>query len=250
MTRKYPLTCALPLLLLFVSVAARADEIKKVVSTSPSWDTFTNRDGSGLYHDILREVFAIYGIPVQHEYAKSNRSEELVRLNLADMMTCDDMADPPLTLARYPMYTNSFYVFFNKKRIGKWKGAESLWGKEVLSQPGYYSESNFPVPVTIKEVMTGAQGVSMILMDRSDFYVDDMTLMNQSLKENTIAFDRDELDIRRVGERAYFPLFNTTERGQRVMKMYEDGMYRLHKTGKLRPIYRKWGYQYPDFDAY
>lgn len=249
MMHKSPLTYAL-LLMLLLPQAAEADVVEEVVSTSPSWDTFTNTDGTGLYHEILREVFGLYNIPVRHEYAKSNRSEELVRLGLADMMTCDDMADLPLTLSRYPLYTNDFYVFFNKKRIGKWKGARSLWGKEVLSQPGYYSGKNFPVPVKIKEIMTGVQGVSMILMNRSDFYVEDLILMNQSLKENTLSYDKEDFAIEKVGQRAYFPMFNTTERGRRVMKMYDDGMYRLHKEGKLLPIYEKWGYQYPDFDAY
>ena len=249
MIKNQPLTYAL-LLIVLLTQNAEAAAVDEVISTSPSWDTFTNPDGTGLYHEILREVFALYGIPVRHEYAKSNRSEELVKLDLADMMTCDDMADPPLTLARYPLYANDFYVFFNKKRSGKWKGVQSLQGKEVLSQPGYYSEKNFPVPVKIKSVMTGVQGVSMILMDRSDFYVDDLTLMSQSLKKNTLDYDEDDFSIEKVGERAYFPLFNTSKRGRQIMKMYDDGMYRLHKEGKLRPIYEKWGYQYPDFDAY
>ncbi len=225
-------------------------EIEEVISTSPSWNTFTNRDGSGLYHEVLREVFSLYGISVRHEYAKSNRSSELVLLNLADMMTCDDKFNPPLSLARYPLYVNYFYVFFNKKRIGPWKGVQSLSGKEVLSQPGYYSQQNFPVPVSVKQVMTGAQGLSMILMDRSDFYVDDFTLIQQSLRENTVAFDKEDFAIKKVGRRAYFPLLNTTKRGKMIMKMYDDGMLRLHKTGKLKPIYKKWGYQYPDFNSY
>jgi len=249
MIHKSSLTYAL-LLMLMLLQPAEAGVVDEIISTSPSWATFTNPDGTGLYHEILREVFGLYGIPVRHEYAKSNRSKELVRLGLADMMTCDDMADSPLTLARYPLYTNDFYVFFSKKRIGKWKGAQSLWGKEVLSQPGYYSKENFPTPVNIKEVMTGVQGVSMILMDRSDFYVEDLILMNQSLEENTISYNKDDFAIERVGQRAYFPMFNTTERGREIMKMYDDGMLRLHRQGKLKPIYEKWGYQYPDFDAY
>lgn len=249
MTNRFSLINA-TLFLLLLPVAAEAADIEEVVSTSPSWNTFTNKDGTGLYHEILEKVFALYGIPVRHEYAKSNRSEELVRLNLADMMTCDDTAEAPLVMARYPLYSNDFYVFFNKNRIGKWEGVRSLRDKEVLSQPGYYTQNNFPVPVKIKNVMTGAQGLSMILMDRSDFYVDDLTLIRQSIKENTVAFDRKAFAIEKVGKRSYFPLFNTTKRGKRIMKMYNDGMIRLHKEGKLRPIYDKWGYQYPNFDAY
>ncbi len=238
------------MLLLLLPSAAWASDIAEVVSTSPAWDTFTNEDGSGLYHEILREVFALYNVSVRHEYATSNRAGEMVLDGSADMMTCEDVARSPLELARYPLYSNAFYAFFNKKRIGPWKGTQSLWGKVVLVQPGYYSAANFPVPVNIREVMTGAQAVSMILMDRADFYVDDLALIKESLAANTIVYEKDEFATRQVGNRAYFPLFNSTPRAKQVRRMYEEGMLRLYREGKLQPIYAKWGYTCPDLTAY
>lgn len=230
--------------------AANAVEISEVVSTSPSWNTFTNKDGTGLYHEILREVFGLYGVSVRHEYSKSSRSEEMVALGLADMMTCDDKASPAIVMGKYPMYESSYYVFFNKARIGPWRGAESMRDKEILSQPSYYAQANFPVPVSIREVPTGAQALGMVLLGRSDFYVDDMTLIKQSMDENTIDYRKDQFDIKEAGRRSYHPLFNTTDRGRAIRKMYEEGMDKLHKAGKLKPIFDKWGHPYPDFDRY
>jgi len=238
------------MLLLLLPSAASASDIAEVVTTSPAWDTFTNQDGTGLYHEVLREVFALYDITVRHEYATSNRAEELVREGSADMMTCDDVAAAPLRLARYPLYSNAYYAFFNKRRIGRWRGGESLRDKVVLVQPGYYSAENFPVPVILREVMTGAQAVSMILMDRADFYVDDLTLIHESLEENTIPYEEDDFTTRQVGRRAYFPLFSTTPRAKRINRMYEEGLLRLFREGRLQPIYAKWGYTCPDLSTY
>ncbi|MEF2232110.1 MAG: transporter substrate-binding domain-containing protein [Pseudodesulfovibrio sp.] len=238
------------LLLLFLAWTAAASDITEVVTSSPAWETFTNKDGSGLYHEVLREVFALHDLPVRHEYAISNRSEELVRLNNADMMTCDDRTSPPLVLARYPLYVNDFHAFFSKARIGPWKGVQTLWGKDVLIQPGYYTQENFSVPVNLREVLTGTQAVSMILLGRADFYVDDLTLIKASLKENTNAYQEEDFAIEKVGSRAYYPIFNTTERGKLLRRMYEEGMLTLYKAGKLQPIYAKWGYQCPDLKAY
>jgi len=242
--------CAILFCILLSPSQAQSVEIGEVISTSPSWNTFTNEDGTGLYHEILREVFALHGVPVRHIYSKSSRSEELVLQYKADFMVCKDIEYAPLALAKYPMYINDFYVFFKKERIGEWNGKESLRGKEVLSQPTYYTPDNFSVPVTVKEVMTGAQGLSMIIMDRSDFYVDDMTLIKQSIEENTTPYDSDDFEIKKIGRRSYHPLFNTTERGKQIMKMYDDGILQLHKSGKLKTIYKKWGHNYPDFDEY
>jgi ABC-type amino acid transport substrate-binding protein len=151
-------------------------------------------------------------------------------------------------MARYPMYENAYYVFFNKDRIGPWRGGEAMRGKTVLSQPGYYAQLNFPVPVNIKYVANGTQALGMILLGRGDFYVDDMSFIKSSIRDNTIAYDESEFDIKQAGVRSYHPLFNTSPRGKAVMKLYEDGMMKLHRSGKLRPIFTKWGHPYPDFD--
>jgi len=222
--------------------------ISEVISTGKSWDTFTNPDGTGLYHEILDAVFALHGIPVRHEYATSDRAEELVRLGQADMMLCADKASPPLVMARMPMYENGFHVFFNRSRIGRWQGPESLRDKVVVSQPGYYSGKNFPVPVRLKFVSNGAQALGMILLGRADYYVDDMVLIQESVRQNTIPFDMDDFDIRQAGVRSYHPLFNISERGALVMKLYDKGMRTLHSRGMLKAIYEKWGHPYPDFD--
>jgi ABC-type amino acid transport substrate-binding protein len=230
--------------------AQQAGDIAEVVSTGQSWNTFTNRDGTGLYHEILNAVFALHGIPVRHEYANSDRAEELVRLGQADMMLCDDVSQPPLVMARYPMYENAYHVFFNRDRIGRWRGANSLRDKEILSQPGYYSQVNFSVPVRMRYVTSGVQALGMILLGRSDFYVDDMAFIKESIKRNTIAFDMADFDIRQAGIRSYHPLFSTSPRGRTIMRMYDDGLLTLHRSGDLRPIFAKWGHPYPDFDRH
>ncbi|MBU4380555.1 MAG: transporter substrate-binding domain-containing protein [Pseudodesulfovibrio sp.] len=231
-------------------VPAHGADIVEVLSTGQSWDLFTNPDGTGLYHEILNAVFALHAIPVRHEYATSDRAEELVRLGQADMMICDDMVSPPLVMARHPMYENAYHVFFSRGRIPDWQGPQSLLDRLVLSQPGYYVQENFPVPVRIKYVANGAQGLGMVLLGRADAYVDDMAFIRKSIAENTIPFDMLDYEIRQVGVRSYHPLFNTSPRGQAIMELYDEGMRTLHQNGGLKAIYEKWGHPYPDFDKY
>ena len=224
-------------------------EVTEVITAGPSWDTFTNKDGTGLYHEVLDMVFGLYGIKVRHEYVATDRGDELVRLGWADMMTCDDRALPPLRSARYPLYVNDYYVFFNRERIGSWLGPESLRDKEVAVQKGYYHTWDFPVPVRIREMPSGVKCLEMILLGRSDFYADDMSFIEDSISQ-TEPFDRKHYDFRKAGKRTYRPSLNNTPRADVIMKLYDDGMRTLHEQGKLRPIYEKWGHDYPDFDSY
>ncbi|WP_041720298.1 substrate-binding periplasmic protein [Pseudodesulfovibrio piezophilus] len=228
---------------------ASAGEIRAVISTSPAWESFTNRDGTGLYHEILREVFNLYDVPVRHIYSKSIRSIALLESGQADVMTCSGTETPALVTARYPLYQSMFYVFFKKKRIGTWHGLETLWGKEILSQATYYTEKDFPVPVRIKMVIDGIQALGMILMDRSDFYVDDMILIKQSMAGTMIPFAMNDYAIEPAGTRSYYPLFSNSDRGRTLCSMFEEGLLRLHRTGKLKPIFDRWFREYPDYDG-
>ncbi|TDT86981.1 amino acid ABC transporter substrate-binding protein (PAAT family) [Pseudodesulfovibrio indicus] len=245
--------CTVLCTLLF-SPPAHADgkpgKVTEVISAGPSWESFTNADGTGLYHEVLEAVFALYGIKVRHEYVPSDRADELVRLGWVDMMICDDRAEPPLRLARYPLYANDYYVLYDKDRVGEWRGGETLRDKEIAAQKGFYHQWDFPVPVRIREMASGVKCLEMVLLGRSDFYVDDMAFIEESIRASGARPDRSRYLARKAGNRSYHPVFNTTPRSDMVIKMYDDGMLRLHKSGALEPIYEKWGHVYPDFDAF
>lgn len=246
--------CCLAFLALLYPCQVLADgepgKVTEVISAGPSWETFTNMDGTGLYHEVLDAVFALYGVKVRHEYVPSARADELVRLGWVDMMTCDDRADSPLRLARYPLYVNDYFVLYDKERIGEWKGGESLRNKEVAAQKGFYHQWDFPVPVRIREMASGVKCLDMVLLGRSDFYADDMAFIEASIRESGARPDRSRYLTSKAGNRSYHPVFNTTPRSDAVLRMFEDGMLRLHKSGALKDIYLKWGHVYPDFDGF
>lgn len=231
-----------------VSVARAQGEITEVVAVGPSWDTLTNRDGTGLYHDILKRVFGLYGIEVKRAYVPSERAYDLVRNGKADFMTCHDRVEPPLRLARHPMFEGTYFVFFKKSRVGFWRGDDTLRGKTVAWRIGYYDKENFPVDIVPKEVKTGPSALGMVVLDRVDFYVDDMSFIRDTIKNATIEFDMDEYDIKPVGRRTYHPVFSSSERADKVMKLYDEGMETLYRSGELPMIFRKWGYSMPHYD--
>lgn len=224
--------------------------ITEVTALGPSWNTFTNLDGTGLYHETLRKVFGLYGITVQRKYVPSERGLQMLTSGEGDFQTCYDVIDPTYMLGRIPMYENAFHVFFNKQRIGPWHGPETLRGHTVVGRIGYYSERNFEVPVILHQVKTGVSALGMVLLGRMDFYVDDQLFIEDTISQSEMAFNRDEYDIQEIGRRAYFPVFANNEHGRKVRELYEAGMIRLHETRELEPIFQKWGHPYPQYDTY
>lgn len=235
----------LALMLVLCGAAHAQENITEVIAVGPSWETFTNRDGTGLYHEILDKVFGLYGISVKREYVPSERAYDLVRDGKADFMTCHDVVDLPLRLAKHPMYEGTYFVFYKKSRFGNWKGDDTLKGHTVAWRIGYYDEINFPVEVIPKEVKSGISALGMVVLDRVDFYVDDMSFIEDSIKNSKVDFNLQDYAIKPVGRRTYHPVFSSSARADEVMRLYDAGMETLYKSDELQKIFNKWGYNMP-----
>lgn len=237
------------LLLLPVSVSAGggAGDIHTVVVVGPSWENFTNKDGTGLYHDILNAVFGLYGITMVRQYVPSERAYDLVRSGRADIMTCHDEAEAPLQLARHPMYAGAYHVFFSPEREGPWRGVQTMRDKTVVWRIGYYSQHNFPVSVHPREVKSGSAALGMVLLGRADFYVDDALFIKTSIEENKIPFDPEMFETRIAGYRTYHPVLLQSDRGNAIKDLYDRGIEQLIMEGRLQSIFAKWGFPFPPY---
>lgn len=236
------------LLVLLVSTWGHAADLGEIVVVGPSWNKFTNHDGTGLYHEILDKIFTDHGVPVRRIYVSSQRGYDLVAAGKADMMTCRDLASSPLFLARHAMYEGDFHCFFNLKRQGAWQGPQSMAGKAVVFRLSYYAPKNFPEGTILKEVKTADAALGMVVLGRADFYIDDLNFINESVKASTIPFNKDDYGIQVAGRRQYFPVLRETPRGRQIEEMYAKGIERLHASGELQAIFEKWGFPYPHYE--
>lgn len=245
------LVCFWIILILFQAPPCVGEPITQVISTSPSWNTFTNPDGTGLYHEILGAIFTPLGIKVTHEYnTTANRGLYMVQKGLADIYTCrneiDDFKGP--VLARHPMYEGKFFALFPKNRVKDWQGVSSLANRKVVWRQGYYKESEFKVKMIVFEADSGVLALGQVILGRVDFYIDDLNLIKESISQNRLSCDMNDFRIEPVGKRSYHPVFNISFRGKEIMNLYDRGIERLHRSGELRKIFKKWNHPYPAYD--
>lgn len=52
--------------------------IRKATFAAPAWEGYTNADGSGLYWDLLKQVYAPYGLDVKFINMPWNRANKLM----------------------------------------------------------------------------------------------------------------------------------------------------------------------------
>ena len=224
--------------------------VTQVISTSPSWEKFTNHDGTGLYHEILARIFTSHGIQVKHTYTNAKRGLFLIKNDLADIYTCQtDVSDyPDLMLARYPMYEGRIHALFKKERVKIWQGISSLTHQRVVWRWGYYKPSEFKVDIIVVEVDSGEAALSQIDLGRADFYVDDPNLIQESFTKAGFSMDEKGYRIEPVGKRTYHPAFKKSPRGKFLMDFYDAEMEKLHRSGELKKIFKKWDFPYPEYN--
>ena len=232
---------------LFVPLSVVAEEQRGVLITAgPAWNGFTNKDGHGLYHDLIRLIYGAR-FSVKHLYVPTVQANNLVAAGRADIKLCETKAVPPLHLAAYPLYENAYFAFFLKAKNPFWWGAGSLTGKQVVWREGYYSQADFPVAINAREVRSGESALMMVILGRADYYIDDRQLINESLQQAKLDFDAQRFGLEVAGQRRYYPVFADSERGRKLQEEFELGLERLYRSGQLEPVYRQWGFPVPHF---
>jgi len=221
-----------------------AEESKELVLAGPAWDGFTNEDGSGLYHDLIKEIFADYSI--RHIYVPTVQANTMVANGRADIKMCETKEIESLVLAKQPMYENDFYALYliaNQQADKPLKIAN----KRLVWRTGYYSQQDFSVPITFTEVRNGQSALEMIIYGRADFYIDDLALIKQSFTDLGKEYDPHIFGLEIVGTRKYYPVFANTPRGDTLRTHYETQIRQLLEEGKLQHIYEQYGFRAPNY---
>jgi hypothetical protein len=230
---------------LILLLAPRPVQADEVLTASPYWQGFTSPDGQGLYHDLMQAIFEPGGNTVRHLEVPAKRGLIMVREGSVDIYTCRSEAENGLRLGEGPMYEGEFHAIFRKKAFPYWEGPTSLAKRRVVWRLGYYSSKDFPVPVQHAETTSGVEALERVVLGGADFYVDDLHLIQESVRAFQPPLDQDDFRIESIGFRQYFPVFSDSERGQKLRLAYEQGMRSLAKQGKLAPIYAKWNLPMP-----
>ncbi|MCP4352277.1 MAG: hypothetical protein GY795_43015, partial [Desulfobacterales bacterium] len=120
---------------LFLAVSAFGEDIKTINIVTPSWKAQTNRDGTGLYFDIVRSVYEPVNIKMEYNFVPWARAEKMIKGKKADAMLCASEKKDRLT-PKYPMIVENISALFRKENI-KWEGLKSLNGKSAVWLRGY-----------------------------------------------------------------------------------------------------------------
>ena len=227
---------------------AFAENINRISVTCEEWHNTTNRDGTGVYWEILKLVYEPVGIEVKTQIMPWKRAKLEVREKRVDALV-GDYYEANSSDYFYPKWhiTIEFPVVavFKKGKIKNWDslGIRSLEGKRTVWIRGYDFDTVFLKGINVikHEIVVDSQGIRLIDTGRDDVFLDYEAHIRHEANKLNINLDKEyEIKIAKPGSKLYV-IFARTEKSKELIRIFDSRMTQLAQSGEIEKIYVKWG---------
>jgi len=225
------------IILLFMQIQLLAIS-KEVFVVSESWEEYTNKDGSGLYFDIVKLVYEPIGIKVKIKIYPYTRAVQMVKKKQADFWLGSFFNEEDYAL--YPKYhfdKDIVSAMFKKDKYKEFKGIETLRNQKVGWIRGYAYDEDIDIPMQINKRNTRISLLKSLKKNRFDIILDDKYDIKHAIKK--INFDVSEYAFIEILESNLYPAFRDDEKGEELRKIWNERMKTLIENGLLKKVYVK-----------
>lgn len=249
---KFFAAACLPIIFIMFSGFAKADgERNNLYIVTPSWKGQTNKDGTGLYFDIVRAVYIMAGIKVKYDFVPWKRAQRILAKKQADAMLGawqDDAERQGQLIPDYPLCMEYTGAIFKKQNILKWEGLRSLEKKKAVWLRGYDYQT-IPQFAELKLNWTEVDEYRhiwlMLHKERVDVYIDALIDITRYIADNKIDMTLYQMEV--LWKENIYMAFSNTEKSKRFIKIFNRRIIELVNSGELKKIYQKWNMRYsPD----
>ncbi|XVJ48240.1 substrate-binding periplasmic protein [Pseudomonas sp. UBT] len=232
------------LIMMCASSLVLADEAPvpgKVMLASEEWNNYTNKDGSGLAWDVLRQVFEPAGITLQTRAVPYTRS-----VGLAQRGEVDGWVGAYRDEARGVLYPHWHFDADHLYALGlataPTPSLATLGNYRLAWVRGYRYEAYLPNLHHFNQIERRDGILPMLQHARVDFYIDSLTEAKHVLSQSD---EPSQFKLTHIAELPLYVGFADTERGRALMAVYDRRMAALVKNGELKPIFERWKQPYP-----
>jgi len=226
-------------------VASSPSAIKEILIVTPQWEGQTNRDGTGLFLDIVKAVYGPAGSTQKISFSPWKRCQATVTAKGADAMLCvwqSDAEKQNQLIPEYPIFVEHTAVVFKKASLMSWQGIHSLDYKSVVWLRGYnyhlYHQFQGIQLAGWHEVDSHKNAWRQLNLDRFDAYIDALIDINQYMKTNQVDASLYQKQVL-WSDKAYVA-FSDTKKSRELIHIYDQRIIVLFRSGELARIYKKW----------
>lgn len=220
-----------------------AEGLTDISVSSESWEDATNKDGTGLYWDIIRLIYEPLGIKVKLDITSYARSVALVKQKQSDAWVgsyLDEEEDVIYPKSHFD--ADVVAAMFIKKTDQKWNGEQSLQGKNVGWIKGYELHEYLDVKFNKRELSKRDVVLELLKNGSLDYFIDAVaefdTHFGEALKND------DSLEIETIKHLNLYLGFVNSEKGQKLADIFDDRFAIIKESGELKALFEKWDFTY------
>jgi len=233
------------LLLSSLNSALGNEKLTSINVVAQEWTGQTNADGSGLYFELLKEIYTPVGITVNTSIVPFERAVMMLRKKCTDASVGFYSAEDAKIAGWYfyitpqhPIDFENVVAIFKKGSVPKWKYPQSLTNRKVTWIQGYTYEKNIQADMVYQPVSGHKQAWELLGMGRIDFYLESEVDATTSALENGVDLSEYQFETLWINN-LYVP-FSKTAKGQQLMEIFDHRMVVMRNTGELSKLYKKW----------
>jgi len=223
-------------IILLLTTLLSSAEPKEIIVATESWKGATNRDGTGLYWDVVQEVYGSLGYKIIKKHKSYNQATEMVRTNKADMYLASYKDEKSFALCpKYYFDQDVILAVYRNDVIEDWQGQKSLEGLNVGWVRGYDLDKYLIPEVNVKEFSSRENGLKLLKSERLDAFLDEREDIQPYLEK--VKLDTEAFSKKIVLQLKLYPAFTNNTRGKKLMKIWDERMKALIQTEKFKEIY-------------
>jgi len=221
-------------------VDVKREHIKSVSIVAPLWEDFTNADGTGLYWQVLQEIYQPEGVKLRHKTVPWNRAIKMVsKYHLYNAIVGEYREDQEdLLFPDYPIDVEYLSVIV---RPGlKFEDMSSLTGKSVGWIKDYELIDDEDIDFTLKEFRDLNQGMALLKAGVLDYVIDEWDEIALAMQQHHLSEDTYSVGQLPEGTDVYVA-FNKSSVSETLIKIYNERVEQLVKSGRMAAIYQQSG---------
>ena len=215
--------------------------IKTMSVVAPEWEGYTNKDGTGVYWDIIREIYQPLGISVKTKTVPWNRAMKMVSKYRTYNAIVGEYVDSEEQVI-FPKYAIDieFMSLLSKNTSGvKFTDIASLKGKRVGWIKDYDVIVESKRDFTLREFRNIELGIELLNAGKIDYLIDDWDEIAAAMKAGNLNTQEYTVDPMPEGKDIY-TAFSDDNISRELVAIYNERIPVLAKSGKLNAIYKKW----------
>lgn len=211
---------------------------------SDAWHGLTRKDGTGLYFDLIRAVYARRKIKLRITIYPYARTVQTVKDKRTDARVASFLNEKDFALyPRWHFDRNVQQALFRRRPGYRFGGTSDLRDKRVAWLRDFGLDKYLKVPMKIVEVDTTQGAMQMLEAGRIDYFIGAQSDIADDIKARSV--EMRDFELASVTHLGLYLAFANTPRGEALLRIWDEKMETFHRSDAFKAIYKNAGVGYP-----